>query len=139
VPFTKDEQIRKVVGYTAEEYFPAFSMDEVVLEYLKVGELGGKSLLLVAALRNSVIESRLALLKRAELDPVALDLDAAALFNAFAITPPYAETRATLLIDMGATSRERLRVPVASLALGRRRFMKEVSYWELKIILNCFR
>ena len=59
VPFVRDEQIRKVISFEAENYFPIFSMDQVVLEYMKVGESGGKSHLIVAALRNEVIESRL--------------------------------------------------------------------------------
>jgi hypothetical protein len=58
---------------------------------------------LIAA-RNSEIEQRLALLKRAEVDPVALDLDSAALANAFALSSSYDETKNTLLVDMGATS-----------------------------------
>ena len=104
VPFTKEDQVRRVVSFTAEEYFPAFSMDDVVLEYLKVGETNGKSQLVVAALRNELIESRLGLFKRAGVDPVALDLDATALFNAFAITKLYQADKPALLLDMGATS-----------------------------------
>lgn len=104
VPFTRDEQIRRVVLFTAEEYFPAFSMDEVVLEYLKVKESGGKSQLVVTALRNDKVEARLGLLKSAGVDPLALDLDCAALLNAFALTSAFDTQKSILLLDMGATS-----------------------------------
>ena len=104
VPFTKDEQIRKVILYEAENFFPAFNMDDVVLEYLKVGEVNGKSQLIAVTLRNENIESRLQLMRRAGIEPLSLDLDAAALFNAFALTPLFNSTKSTLLVDMGATS-----------------------------------
>src|SRR5262245_59021280 len=104
VPFTKDEQIRKVILFEAENFFPTFNMEEVVLEYLKVGEVNGKSQLIAVTLRNDNIESRLGLMKRAGVEPLALDLDAAALFNAFALTPLFNAAKSTLLVDMGATS-----------------------------------
>mgnify|MGYP005833916589 CR=1 FL=1 len=104
IQFTRDDQIRKVIGFAAEEHFPAFSMDDVVLEYLKVGESNGKSQLLVAALRNEVLERRLAALAKAGIDPVAMDLDCAALVNAFALTKAYDPSRSVLLADLGASS-----------------------------------
>jgi hypothetical protein len=104
VPFTRDDQIRKTVHFEAEGHFTAFDLDDAVLEYIKVGEVEGKSRLVLVALRNGVVEKRLGLLKGASIDPVALDLDAAALFNAFAQTPTFDPARSTLLVDMGATS-----------------------------------
>jgi Tfp pilus assembly PilM family ATPase len=38
VPFTKDEQIRKMIAFEAEEHFHTLDVENVVLEYLKVGE-----------------------------------------------------------------------------------------------------
>jgi len=104
VPFTKDEQIRKMIAFEAEEHFHTLDVENVVLEYLKVGESKGKSHIIVAAVRNEVIESRLELLKKAEIDPIALDLDAAALVSSFALTPHYDPKKTALVIDMGATS-----------------------------------
>lgn len=104
VQFTRDEQIEKVIPYTAEEFLPTINIEDVVLEYLKVGEANGKSTVVLFALRNDLLESRLELLKRADIDPVAMDIDAAALFNAFALTPLYDRKKPTLLVDMGATS-----------------------------------
>jgi hypothetical protein len=60
--------------------------------------------LVLFAARNAEIEARLALLKRAEIDPIALDLDSAALANAFTLSSHYDDTRNILLVDMGATS-----------------------------------
>ncbi len=104
VQFTREEQIAKVVPFTAEEFLPTINLEEFVLEWLKVGEAHGKSNVVIFALKNDVIESRLGLLKRVEVDPIALDIDAAALFNAFALTPVFDAKKSMLLIDMGGTS-----------------------------------
>jgi len=104
VSFTRDDQIAKVIPFEAETYLPTLDIEDIVLEHLKVGESGGKSRVILIGVHNKVIESRLETMKRAEVDPVALDLDAAALFNAFSLTPLYDSSKGTLLIDMGATS-----------------------------------
>lgn len=103
-PYTREDQIQKTVGFEAENYFHAFDLNDVTLEWVKVGESEGVSHLVLIAARNSEIEERLGLLKRAEVDPIALDLDSAALANAFALSSYYDETKNTLLLDMGATS-----------------------------------
>ena len=104
VQFTREEQIEKVIPFTAEEFLPTINVEEVILEWLKVGEANGKSTVVLFALRNDVVESRLNLLKKVEIDPIALDVDVAAMFNAFALTPVHDPKKSTLLIDMGGTS-----------------------------------
>jgi len=104
VSFTRDDQIARVIPFEAETYLPTIDIEDIVLEHVKIGESGGKSQVILFGARNDVIESRLATMTQAEIDPVALDLDAAALFNAFALTPLYDSSKSTLLIDMGATS-----------------------------------
>ncbi len=104
VPFTKDEHIRKTIFSEAEEHFQTFDIGDVQLEYFKVEEVGDKSRTVIAAVRNDAIRQRLDLLQGASVDPIALDLDATALFNAFALTPTFDATRSILLVDMGASS-----------------------------------
>jgi Tfp pilus assembly PilM family ATPase len=104
VAFTRDEQIAKVVPFEAENYLPTLNVEDIILEYLKVGEKAGKSQVVLFGMRQDLVESRLGMLKRVDVDPVALDLDATALFNAFAATPIYNPAKSTLLVDMGGTS-----------------------------------
>ncbi len=104
VPFTKDEHIRKTIHSEAEDHFQTFDIDDVQLEFYKLEELEDKSRVLIAAVKNNAIQERLNVLKEGGVDPISLDLDAAALFNAFALTPTFDPDRSTLLIDMGATS-----------------------------------
>ena len=104
VPFTREEQIEKTVAFEAEQHFLAFDLDDIVLEWLKIGESNGRSQLVVFAARNESVVDHLETLSRAEVDPAAVDLDATALANAFCFAPYYDETKSALLIDMGATS-----------------------------------
>ena len=104
VPFLKDEQIRKTVFFEAESHFTGFDLESTVLEYIKIGEHDNKSLLILAALRDEVMEDRLGLLKGVGVDPVSVDLDAAAIFNAYSMSPLFDESQSSLLIDMGTTS-----------------------------------
>ena len=104
VPFKREDQIQKTVAFEAEQHFLAFDIEEVILEWMKVGESNGKSHLLLFAARKELIEDKLAVLRQADVDPSAVDLDAAALANAFSLSPYYDTTKSTLLIDMGATS-----------------------------------
>jgi len=105
VPFTRDEQIRRTVFFEAENHFSGFDLEDSILEYVKIGEIEGeKSRLIVAALRHELIEGRLALCKQAGLDPVRIDMDACALFNAYAASPLFDPARTSLVVDMGTTS-----------------------------------
>ena len=104
VPFTKDEHIRKVIGSEVEEHFQTFDVDDVQLEFLKVEEMAERSRILIAAVKNRAVQDRLDVLKGGGVDPVSLDLDVAALYNAFALTPAFDPSRTVLLLDMGATA-----------------------------------
>ena len=104
VPFTKDEQIRKTVFFEAENYFTGFDLENTVLDHIKTGESEGSSSLIVSALNHDTIEAHLKLLKSAALDPVTVDLDTCALFNAYKSSASYDQEKTTLVVDMGATS-----------------------------------
>ena len=104
VPFTKDEQIHKTVFFEAENYFTGFDLENTVLDHIKTGESEGSSSLIVSALNHDTIEAHLELLKTASLDPVAVDLDTCALFNAYKSSAAYDQETTTLVVDMGATS-----------------------------------
>lgn len=119
VPFTREEQITRTILFEAENHFPGLDLESATLEYLKVGERGGKSQLVVWALPNEKIEKRLAMFRSAGVDPVALDLDAAALFNAFALTPVFDPERTSLIVEMGATATKILLVEKGALKKAR--------------------
>jgi Tfp pilus assembly PilM family ATPase len=119
VPFTRPEQIVKTIHFEAESHLATFDVEDMVLEFHKVAEMGEESMLILLAFPNKVVAERLATLKEGGVDPVALDLDAAALFNAFALTPTFDPKRTTLLVDIGATTTKVLLIEAGNLKMMR--------------------
>lgn len=104
VPFVRDEQIAKTIHFEAESHFPGVDFEDVTIDYVKVDESEGRSRLAAWAVQNSVLERRIALTKEHDVDPVVVSVDAAALFNAFALSPLHDPERTSLIVDMGRTS-----------------------------------
>lgn len=83
-PFRSDDQVRKVVKFEIESQLQNYAADDLVVDYVTVDQNEKGSQVLAAAAPKEVVRARLALLRKAGVDPVALDLDVNALFNAFA-------------------------------------------------------
>jgi Tfp pilus assembly PilM family ATPase len=82
LPFKGDDQIRKTVRFEMESLIHNYTIEQLVVASYKTGETDKGSLLLAAAVPKVVIDKRLKLFQGAGVDPVALDLDVAAVFNA---------------------------------------------------------
>ncbi|MFO0981845.1 MAG: pilus assembly protein PilM [Planctomycetota bacterium] len=81
LPFTGEEQIRKVVKFEAESHLQS-PLDEVIVNFKKLGKLRDKSHLLVMAARKDRIFEKLKLVNDAGVDPYSIDVDVGALYNA---------------------------------------------------------
>jgi Tfp pilus assembly PilM family ATPase len=84
LPFKSDDQIKKTYRFELESLIHNYSIEDLVCDYFKVGETDKGTTILAAAVPRKIVESRLAVLQKAGLDPAALDLDVTALFNAIA-------------------------------------------------------
>jgi Tfp pilus assembly PilM family ATPase len=82
LPFKGDDQIRKTVRFEMESLIHNYTIEQLIVSSYKTGETDKGSLLLAAAVPKVVIDKRLKLFQSAGVDPVALDLDVAAVFNA---------------------------------------------------------
>ena len=81
LPFKGDDQIRKTVRFEMESLIHNYTIEQLVVAHYKTGETDKGSLLLAAAVPKTVIDKRLKLYQSAGVDPVALDLDIAAVIN----------------------------------------------------------
>src|SRR5436190_3307723 len=81
LPFKGDDQIRKTVRFEMESLIHNYTIEQLVVAHYKTGETDKGSLLLAAAVPKTVIDKRLKLYQAAGVDPVALDLDVAAVIN----------------------------------------------------------
>lgn len=82
LPFKGDDQVRKTVRFEMESLIHNYTIEQLVVAHYKTGETDKGTLLLAAAVPKTVIEKRLKLYQSGGVDPVALDLDIAAVFNA---------------------------------------------------------
>jgi Tfp pilus assembly PilM family ATPase len=82
LPFKGDDQVRKTVRFEMESLIHNYTIEQLIVSHYKTGETDKGTLLLAAAVPKAVIEKRLKLYQEAGVDPVSLDLDIAAVFNA---------------------------------------------------------
>lgn len=100
-----EAEARAVMPWEAEQHVP-FDMKNVELDFAIIdpdGE-GSTMTVLLAAAKRDVIQTRVALLRQANLNPVTVDVEALALRNAFEANHPTAMKDVTVLVDIGAHS-----------------------------------
>ena len=100
-----EAEARAVMPWEAEQHVP-FDMKDVELDFAIIdpdGE-GSTMAVLLAAAKRDVVETRVALLRRAELNPMTVDVEALALRNAFEANHPNAMRDVTVLVDIGVHS-----------------------------------
>ncbi|MHC4958974.1 MAG: pilus assembly protein PilM [Planctomycetota bacterium] len=81
VPFKNEDQIRKVIKFEAEHHLHDCDADDVVVQYIHIGESTEGSNLLVFAARKEQIRRRVEACRGVGVEPLAMDLDAFALYN----------------------------------------------------------
>jgi Tfp pilus assembly PilM family ATPase len=102
VPFQKDDDIRKVVKFEFESHLHSHAIEDVVVDFVRTGSSPEGSRLLGIAAPKAPLRARLKALAGARIEPVAVDLDAAALVEAAAAAGVLAETPHCVLVDIGA-------------------------------------
>lgn len=104
VPFLEEDQIRKVLRFEAEAHLHNFAIEDVVVDYVKVGEVRDQSKILVFAAPKDRIRERLIHTSAAGIDPMHITLDLVALFNAAKATGAFETHPDCVLLDIGATT-----------------------------------
>jgi type IV pilus assembly protein PilM len=104
VPFTDVEQIKKVIKFEAEPHLHSSSIDEVVISFRKVGEIGNRSVVLVVAARKERLRIILEALERCGIDPLAIDIDAAGLFATTHLLEAFENKNTYVMCEVGATT-----------------------------------
>ena len=81
VPFSGRDQIRKVIKFEVEGSIHSHSVDDMVVDFHTVGETGGESQVMVAAVPKSSLQVTLLAMERLGIEPEVVDLDAMALYR----------------------------------------------------------
>jgi hypothetical protein len=80
LPFTSDEQIRKVIKFEAESHLQT-NIEEMLVCFKKLGKLRDKSHLLLMTRARTRCSRRSTSSARPNIDPIVVDLELTALFN----------------------------------------------------------
>jgi type IV pilus assembly protein PilM len=104
VPFLQDDQIRRVLRFEAEAHLHNYAIEDVVVDYLKVGEVKDQSKVLIFAAPKDRIRERLSALNSNGVDPMHMSLDLTALFNAAKAAGNFEEHPNSVVLDIGATT-----------------------------------
>ncbi len=130
----KEAEAREVIRWEAEQHVP-FDMDNVELDFQILdpeGEGLQMTVLLVAAKRE-LIETKLALLSEAGLEPGLIDVDAFALHNAFEVNYPEAMRGVVGLVNIGNETTnvnildDGIPVLTRDILIGTRRFREDLQ------------
>jgi type IV pilus assembly protein PilM len=102
VPFTKVAQIRQVIASEAELHVP-FPLEEVIIDFWPVEELPeGKSRVMMAAVKKSVLAEHLRLLSEAGINPGRVNLDILGSCRTVIGSSLIDPGEVTMLLDIGA-------------------------------------
>jgi Tfp pilus assembly PilM family ATPase len=104
VPFIKEAQIEQTIKFQAESFFHSVSIDDLIIQYSKYAEIDTSSRLLVAGIKKGHVERRLGLLEEVGVDPVAVDLDVAALTNTYHSAGVTRNHKLVVIVDIEANN-----------------------------------
>ena len=130
----KEQQARELMRWEAEQHVP-FDMESVELDFQILDPDGDgmeMNVLLVAAKRE-LIEAKLRVLQEAGLRPVAVDVDAFALHNAFELNYPDAMHGVVALVNIGHEVTninildEGIPILTRDITVGTRRFREDLQ------------
>ncbi len=101
LPFTDEEQIRKVIKFESESHLHSCDIDDVVVGFQKIGDNGQKSRVLIFAVRKDQIRDALDSLDRIGVDPLHVTIDATALFGLWRALPSGQSDGTFVILDVG--------------------------------------
>jgi Tfp pilus assembly PilM family ATPase len=104
IPFLQEDQIRKVLRFEAEAHLHSHAIEDVVVDFVKVGEAKDQSKVLIFAAPKVKVRETLDALKVHGVDPMHLDLDLIALFNAAKATGAFEEHPNSIILDIGSAT-----------------------------------
>lgn len=102
VPFLQEDQIRRVLRFEAEAHLHSHAIEDVVVDFVKVGEVKEQSKILIFAAQKDKVKETLDLLQGHGVDPMHFDLDLIALFNAAKASGAFEEHPNCVVLDIGA-------------------------------------
>jgi type IV pilus assembly protein PilM len=121
VPFKEEDQIRKVLRFEMENHLHSHAVEDMVVNGVKTGETREGSRMLGFATPKSDLLRRLAILRRAGIEPASVDLDTTAVYTACYAHGVFERHPNVIVLDIGAQTTNVVRV-----CDGRPRYFRSV-------------
>ena len=103
IPFSQQEKARQILKFQTEPHL-AFPIEEVIIDFYDTATASeGKMRVLLTAIHKGVIEERLKLLARANIDPEVVDVDFMAVAGAALHANPTLREETAIVIDVGSS------------------------------------
>ena len=102
VPMREPEKIEKVIRFEAENHLHGRAIEDVVVNWVKTGDTKEGSQVLVFAAPKAELAADLANLKRADIEPASVDLDATALYTACEAGGVFVDHPNVVVLEVGA-------------------------------------
>lgn len=119
LPFSGRDQVAKVIKYEAESHLLNCDIDEVVVSFYALSETKDKSHLMVMAAQKDQLLNRFEVLQRGGIDPLMVDLDVMASFNALDALGYTRDHKTFLVLDCGRRTTNVLLIEDGRLLSGR--------------------
>ena len=87
IPFTDEDQIKKVIKFESESHLPSANIDDVVVGFYKISEQGPRSRVLIFAVEKNTLKRYLEILGSVGIEPTQVDLSSTALYSLTHLLP----------------------------------------------------
>jgi len=104
LPDLDENKIEQVIKFEVEGELPQWSIDDVVVDFLKQDSASGESSLLVSAVQKADLAREIEVCTRAGVEPLDVELEATAMVNAALAADLCHVDEAQILLHVGETS-----------------------------------
>ncbi len=104
LPDLEESKLEQVIKFEVESELPQWSIDDVVVDFMKLESAAGESSLLVTAVPKADLAREIAVCSRAGIEPLEVELEATAMVNAAMLAEICSVDEAQVLVHIGETS-----------------------------------
>ncbi|MBI5361443.1 MAG: hypothetical protein HZA48_12775 [Planctomycetes bacterium] len=98
IPLTNPDQIRRAIKFEFENFIHNIPVDGLVIDFYRISEEKSSSRLITFGISKNVVASHIETLETADINPVYVELDITAFFNAFSFSRQYKENPSCVLV-----------------------------------------
>ncbi len=104
LPDLDESKLEQVIKFEVESELPQWSIDDVIVDFMKLESASGETSLLVTAVPKADLAREIEVCSRAGIEPLEVELEATAMVNAALLAEVCSVDEAQVLVHIGETS-----------------------------------